>query len=150
MLLNFINNNKLIGILRIIIGIYLIYKLFSSVLNAITFNPSTTEEIGELIGGLVGLILTLLLISYYFINGYLELKDRQIGNNKLRIISIIWAGFCFFSWLFISINLFNKDQLTASIITFILSILILVLIIKDIRIMKIVRIKKRVLTKGVF
>lgn len=141
MLLNFINNNKLTGILRIIIGIYLIYKLFSSVINAITFNPSTAEEIGELIGGLVGLILTLLLITYYFIAGYLELKDRQIRNNKLRILSIIWAGFCFITWLFSSINLSNNHQLITSFLTFILSFLILILIIKDLRIIK--RLRKK-------
>jgi hypothetical protein len=134
-------NNKLTGIFRIIIGMYLIYKLFDSVIIAINFSQSTAEEIGELIGSIVGLILTLFLISYYFIAGYFELKDRQIRNNKLRIISIIWAGFCFITWLFSSINLSNNYQLTSRFLTFILSFLILILIIKDIRILKRLKIK---------
>ena len=131
-----LDNNKIIGIFRITIGIYFIYKLFSNGLNSINLNPVTIEEIFELIGIVVGSLLTLILIAYYFKAGYLELKDRIPRNRKLRFLSIMWAVFLFIGWTLSLIKSFMSYQLISIFLTLSLCFLILSIIIKDIRIYK--------------
>lgn len=83
LLLNLIDNNKFIGILRICIAIYLLYYMLIG-LESITINPTNAEEVGELIGGFGSLILFLLMIYYYLVTGYSEIKDKQSSYSRLR------------------------------------------------------------------
>jgi hypothetical protein len=141
LLLNLIDNNKFIGILRISMAIYMLYYLLTNALKSITLNPTNAEQIGELIGGFGSLILFLVMIYYYLITGYSEIKDKQKSHNRLRMISIIWAGLCFIAWMFISIRLLINLQLAVGLIGLLQSVLILVLIVKDIRIIIVLQVR---------
>lgn len=124
-------SNQFTGYLRIIIAMYILYMMLNYGFQTIEFHPTTSEGNGRLIGGIFGLVWSLVSVYYFIIEGFKEINNQFLSNKVLRNISIIWSLFII---IVFAINLFNEIQWYYTFLTLIILLLLILIVVKDFKI----------------